>query len=153
MLSVIDIIRALSLLIEKKFPDFPVVDRDLDEGFPRPCYFIDIEGLVTENITNRLVKETADIEIDFFAQDIYEGFLRLLEVNGELVAALSEPLPITDMDGKVVAHVVFDDVRTEVIKADKSLMCSMTTELIQEIPETTDYPLVDTLEATIGVNE
>ena len=36
MLSVIDIIRALSLLIEEKFPDFPVVDRDLTEGFPRP---------------------------------------------------------------------------------------------------------------------
>ena len=48
MLSVIDIIRALSLLIEEKFPDFPVVDRDLTEGFPRPCYFIDVEGLVTE---------------------------------------------------------------------------------------------------------
>ena len=153
MLSVIDIIRALSLLIEKKFPDFPVVDRDLNEGFPRPCYFIDVEGLVTEKVTSALVKETADIEIDFFAEDIYECFLRLLDVNSELVKSLSEPLPIADMNGKVIAHVVFDDVRTEVIKADKSLMCSMTTELVQEIPDTNEYPLIDTLEADIGVNE
>ena len=120
MLSVIDIIRALSLLIEEKFPDFPVVDRDLTEGFPRPCYFIDVEGLVTENLTNRLIKETADIEISFFAEDIYEGFLRLLEVNSELVAALT---------------------------------FSMTTELIQGVPDGDTHPLIDTVEFEVGVNK
>lgn len=153
MLSVIDIIRALSLLIEEKFPDFPVVDRDLTEGFPRPCYFIDVEGLVTENLTNRLIKETADIEISYFAEDIYEGFLRLLEVNSELVAALTEPLPITDMNGETVAHVVFNDVRTEIIKADKSLTFSMTTELIQGVPDGDTHPLIDTVEFEVGVNK
>ena len=150
MLSVIDIIRALSLLIEEKFPDFPVVDRDLTEGFPRPCYFIDVEGLVTENLTNRLIKETADIEISFFAEDIYEGFLRLLEVNSELIAALTEPLPITDMDGETVAHVVFNDVRTEVIKVDKALICNLSTELVQEIEDNVELPLIEELEYKVN---
>ena len=89
MLSVIDIIRALSSCIESNFPDYPVVDRDLEEGFPRPCYFIDINSVVSESLTHKLVKDTADIEIDFLAEDIYKGFLNLLDVKNKLVKLFS----------------------------------------------------------------
>ena len=47
MYSVIDIIKALSLLIEERFPAYPVNDRDLTEGFDRPSYFIDVDRVET----------------------------------------------------------------------------------------------------------
>ena len=146
MLSVIDIIRALSSCIESNFPDYPVVDRDLEEGFPRPCYFIDINSVVSESLTHKLVKDTADIEIDFLAEDIYKGFLNLLDVKNKLVKLFSEPLALTDEGGNVIAHVVFNDVRTEVIKADKALICNLSTELVQEIEDNTELPLIEELE-------
>lgn len=146
MLSVIDIIRALSSCIESNFPDYPVVDRDLEEGFPRPCYFIDINSVVSESLTHKLVKDTADIEIDFLAEDIYKGFLNLLDVKNKLVKLFSEPLALTDEGGNVIAHVVFNDVRTEVIKADKALICNLSTELVQEIEDNVELPLVEELE-------
>ena len=152
MLSVIDIIRALSSCIESNFPDYPVVDRDLEEGFPRPCYFIDINSVVSESLTHKLVKDTADIEIDFLAEDIYKGFLNLLDVKNKLVKLFSEPLALTDEGGNVIAHVVFNDVRTEVIKVDKALICNLSTELIQEIEDNVELPLIEDLQANIDVN-
>ena len=150
MLSVIDIIRALSSLIESNFPDYPVQDRDLEEGFPRPCYFIDINSVVSESLTHKLVKDTADIEIDFLAEDIYRGFLNLLDVKNKLVTLFSEPLALTDEGGNVIAHVVFNDVRTEVIKADKALICNLSTELVQEIEDNVELPLIEELEYKVN---
>ena len=153
MLSIIDIIRSLSSLIESNFPDYPIQDRDLEEGFDRPCYFIDINSVVTESLTNKLVKETANIEIDFLSEDIYKGFLNLLDVKNELVILFSNPLPLTDEQGNSVAHVVFNDVRTEIVKADKALICTMTTELIQEIEDNVDLPLIEEIDLKVTVNE
>lgn len=150
MLSVIDIIRALSSCIESNFPDYPVVDRDLEEGFPRPCYFIDINSVVSESLTHKLVKDTADIEVDFLAEDIYKGFLNLLDVKNKLVKLFSEPLALTDEGGNVIAHVVFNDVRTEVIKADKALICNLSTELVQEIEDNVELPLIEELEYKVN---
>ena len=150
MLSVIDIIRALSSCIESNFPDYPVVDRDLEEGFPRPCYFIDINSVVSESLTHKLVKDTADIEIDFLAEDIYKGFLNLLDVKNKLVKLFSEPIALTDEGGNVIAHVVFNDVRTEVIKADKALICNLSTELVQEIEDNVELPLIEELEYKVN---
>ena len=150
MLSVIDIIRALSSCIESNFPDYPVVDRDLEEGFPRPCYFIDINSVVSESLTHKLVKDTADIEIDFLAEDIYKGFLNLLDVKNKLVKLFSEPLALTDEGGNVIAHVAFNDVRTEVIKADKALICNLSTELVQEIEDNVELPLIEELEYKVN---
>ena len=152
MLSVIDIIRALSSCIESNFPDYPLVDRDLEEGFPRPCYFIDINSVVSESLTHKLVKDTADIEIDFLAEDIYKGFLNLLDVKNKLVKLFSEPLALTDEGGNVIAHVVFNNVRTEVIKVDKALICNLSTELVQEIEDNVELPLIEDLQANIDVN-
>ena len=51
MYTVINVIKALSGLIETNFPEYPVNDRDIEEGFDRPSYFIDIEETVAENVT------------------------------------------------------------------------------------------------------
>lgn len=140
MLSVIDIIRALSELVEENFPDFPVNDRDLEEGFPRPSYFVDVDNIKGENITANHVKETAEIQLYFFAENIYSGFLELLDMKNELLSLLSEPLPLTE-DGKVLAHVVFNNVSVEISKADKALMCEMVSELIQSLPDRSEENL------------
>lgn len=152
MLSVIDIIRALSSTIESNFPEYPVVDRDVEEGFPRPCYFIDLNSVVSESLTHKLVKDTADIEIDFLAEDVYKGFLNLLDVKNKLVKLFSEPLALKDEAGQIIAHVVFNGVRTEVIKADKALICNLSTELVQEIEDNVDLPIIEDLQVNIEVN-
>ena len=153
MLSVIDIIRALTLLVESRFPSYPVVDMDVTEGFPRPSYFIGIDEVRGENVTSHYIRETADLSLYFLEEDVYTGFLKLLEMKNELLELLNEPLPLTDDGGNVLCHVVFNNVDVTVNKDDKSLICNMTSELIQERPNReADLPYIQDLVSTIGVD-
>ena len=149
MLSVIDVIKALTLLVESNFPSYPVNDRDLVEGFNRPSYFIDVDEVRGENVTSDFVKETADLSLFFFEEDIYSGFLKLLEMKNELLELLGKPLALTDENGNVVAHVVFNDVSVTISKADKALTCVMTSELIQKRADNeADLPYIEEIEMT-----
>ena len=149
MLSVINVIKALTLLVESKFPNYPVNDRDLTEGFDRPSYFIDIDEVRGENVTSELVKETADISLYFFEEDIYSGFLKLLDMKNDLLELLNNPLALTDDEGKIIAHVVFNDVSVTISKADKALTCVMTSELIQKRADhEADLPYIEEIEVT-----
>lgn len=154
MLSVIDIIRALTLLVESRFPSYPVVDMDVTEGFPRPSYFIGIDEVRGENVTSHYVRETADLSLYFLEEDVYSGFLKLLEMKNALLELLNEPLPLTDEQGNVLCHVVFNNVDVTVNKDDKSLICTMTSELIQERPDKeADLPVIEELESSIGLDK
>lgn len=145
MLSIIDIIRALSLLIGEKFPQYPVNDRDNTEEFPRPSYFIDVGDIIGEMATNGYTREKANIEIYFFTEDIYKGFIELLDMKNELLRVLSKPLEVTSEDGEYTAHVVFNDLTVTISKADKALRVDCESELIQAIPEL-DYPYNEYME-------
>lgn len=145
MLSIIDIIRALSLLIGEKFPSYPVNDRDMVEEFPRPSYFIDVGDIVTELATNGYTREKTQLEIFFFCEDIYQGFLNLLDMKNELFQVLSKPLKVTSEDGEMVAHVVLNNLTITISKVDKALKVECESELIQAIPEL-DYPYNEYME-------
>lgn len=145
MLSIIDIIRALSLLIGEKFPDYPVNDRDITEEFPRPSYFIDVGDIVTELATNGFTREKTQLEIFFFCEDIYQGFLQLLDMKNELIQVLSKPIKVTSEDGELTAHVVLNNLTITISKADKALKVEGESELVQAIPEL-NYPNYDYME-------
>ena len=135
MYTVINVIKALSGLIETNFPNYPVNDRDIEEGFDRPSYFIDIENTVAENITQYLIRESCDLKLYFFAEDNYHGFLALLQMRAQLLDLLRRPLRITNDDNKTVGHVLFTNVAAEVYKADKTLECTLASEWVQQRPD------------------
>lgn len=154
MLSVIDVIKALTLLVESEFPSYPVTDMDVTEGFPRPSYFIGIDEVRGENVTSHYVRETADLSLYFIEENIYQGFLKLLEMKNRLLELLNEPLPLRDDDGYVLCHVVFNDVSVTVNQDDKSLICTMTSELIQERADReADLPYIEDLETNFGTGD
>lgn len=156
MYTVINVIKALSGLIETNFPNYPVHDRDIEEGFVRPSYFIDIEETVAENVTQYLIRESCQLKIYFFAENNYHGFLNLLQMRASLLDLLRMPLPVTDDNNEVVGHILFTDVSAEVFKADKALECSLSSEWVQQRPESetsgpSNYNIED-LETNISVN-
>lgn len=136
MTSVIDVIRALSELIEKEYPNYPVVDYDVDEDFPRPSYFINVENVHTEWVATDYVQESSDLEITFFAENRYEGFLELLDMKNNLTKLLNEPLQLADN-----FYVTLLETTSEIFKADKVLTFSFTANIVNKIErnETDDY--------------
>lgn len=136
MTSVIDVIRALTELIEKEYPNYPIVDYDVDEDFPRPSYFINVENVNTSWVATDYIQESSDLEITFFAPDRYEGFLELLDMKNNLTVLFNEPLLVNNS-----YYVSLLETTSELFKADKVLTFSFTANIVNKVErkETDDY--------------
>lgn len=131
MLSVIDIIRALSELIENNYPNYPVIDMDVTEDYPRPGYFIDVDDVQTSWVANDYIKESSKLNIVFFAEDRYSGFLDLLDMKNNLTMLFDEPLLVENED--IQYYVSLLETTSDLFKTDKVLTFSVTTDLIQKV--------------------
>ena len=131
MLSVIDVIRALSEMIEVKYPQYPIIDMDVDENFPRPAYFIDVENIETSFIATDYIQESSTIKIVFFSTDNYKGFLELLDMKNNLLSMFDEPLYIHD--DTMEYYVTLHDTDSMLYKSDKVLEFTLHADLIQKV--------------------
>lgn len=147
MLSVIDVIRGLSDLISKEYPQYPVCDMDIDEDFPRPSYFIDVEDVATSWVASDYIKETSNIKIVFFAENRYEGFLDLLDMKNNLTLLFDEPLYISN--GEEDYYVSLLNTNSELYKSDKVLTFDITTDLIQKVNRVEAEPDMEELNVNI----
>ena len=135
MTSVIDVIRALSNLIEKEYPNYPVIDYDVDEDYPRPSYFIEVENVQTSWVAVDYLQESSDLQITFFAEDRYEGFLELLDMKNNLTQLFNEPLQLDN--GYYVSLL---ETTSEIFKSDKVLTFSFSVAIVNKVERTeTDY--------------
>lgn len=148
MLSVIDIIRSLSELIETNYPNYPVVDMDIDEDYTRPSYFIDVEDVQTSWVASDYIKESSTIKIVFFAQNRYEGFLDLLDMKNNLTVLFDDPLFVTD--GKTEYYVQMLTTDSDLYKQDKVLTFNIQADLIQKVERKENKPYMENLETNIN---
>lgn len=115
MITTIEIIKSLTIMIREIFPEYPVSDRDLNEGFDRPCCFITVDSMENDTI-GLYYADTDDVVITFFAERREVGFLSLLKIKNTLREKLNETLEISEF-----FHLTFDDVRHHFNKNDMVL--------------------------------
>lgn len=147
MLSVIDVIRGLTELISEKYPNYPVCDMDIDEDYPRPSYFIDVEDVNTSWVATDYIKESSNIQIVFFAENRYEGFLDLLDMKNNLTVLFDEPLYISDETSEYYVSLL--TTNSDLYKQDKVLTFNIQVELIQKIERVDNSPYMEQLECNI----
>lgn len=147
MLSVIDVIRGLSELISTEYPQYPVCDMDIDEDFPRPSYFIDVEDVATSWVASDYIKETSNIKIVFFAENRYEGFLDLLDMKNNLTVLFDNPLYISN--GEEEYYVSLLNTNSDLYKSDKVLTFDITADLIQKVNRVETEPNMEELNVNI----
>lgn len=148
MLSIIDVIRALSELIETKYPAYPVIDMDITEAYPRPGYFIEVEDVETNWVANDYIRESSNLKIIFFAAERYEGFLDLLDMKNNLTVLFDDPLYVTD--GKTEYYVSLLNTTSDLYKTDKVLEFALRADLIQKVERKETQPYMDELSTNIN---
>lgn len=148
MLSVIDVIRGLTELISEKYPNYPVCDMDIDEDYPRPSYFIDVEDVNTSWVASDYLKESSNIQIVFFAENRYEGFLDLLDMKNNLTVLFDEPLYISDETSEYYVSLL--TTNSDLYKQDKVLTFNIQAELIQKVERVDNSPYMEELECNIN---
>ena len=147
MLSVIDIIRGLSDLISKNYPNYPICDMYIEEDYPRPSYFIDVEDVQTNWEASDYLRESSNIKIVFFAENRYEGFLDLLDMKNNLTILFNDPLLVSD--GKTDYYVSLLNTNSELYKSDKVLTFDITADLIQKVERVENNPNMEELSVNI----
>lgn len=147
MLSVIDIIRGLTELISEKYPNYPVCDMDIDEDYPRPSYFIDVEDVNTSWVATDYIKESSNIQIVFFAENRYEGFLDLLDMKNNLTVLFDEPLHINDETSEYYVSLL--TTNSDLYKQDKVLTFNVQADLIQKVERVDNNPYMEELKCNI----
>lgn len=147
MLSVIDVIRGLTELISEKYPNYPVCDMDIDEDYPRPSYFIDVEDVNTSWVASDYLKESSNIQIVFFAENRYEGFLDLLDMKNNLTVLFDEPLYISDETSEYYVSLL--TTNSDLYKQDKVLTFNIQADLIQKVERVDNSPYMEELECNI----
>lgn len=148
MLSVIDVIRGLTELISEKYPNYPVCDMDIDEDYPRPSYFIDVEDVNTSWVATDYIKESSNIQIVFFAENRYEGFLDLLDMKNNLTVLFDEPLYISDETSEYYVSLL--TTNSDLYKQDKVLTFNVQAELIQKVERIDNSPYMEELKCNIN---
>lgn len=147
ILSVIDIIRALSELIESKYPTYPVVDMDIDEDYPRPSYFIDVEDVNTSWVATDYIKESSNLKIVFFAENRYEGFLNLLDMKNNLTMLFDDPIRVSDEKNEYYVKML--TTASDLYKQDKVLTFNIQADLIQKVERNETQPYMEHLDVNM----
>ena len=147
MLSVIDVIRGLTELISENYPNYPVCDMDIDEDYPRPSYFIDVEDVNTSWVATDYIKESSNIQIVFFAENRYEGFLDLLDMKNNLTVLFDEPLFISDETSEYYVSLL--TTNSDLYKQDKVLTFNVQADLIQKVERVDNSPYMEELKCNI----
>lgn len=131
MLSVINVIKSLSDLISLEYGEYKLIDYDVDEGFEKPCFFIGVEDVNTSWVASDYIKESSALEIVFFAENRYEGFLSLLDIKNNLTLLFDNPLYITDGKNEYYCQILTTD--SDLYKQDKVLTFNIQVDLIQKV--------------------
>lgn len=145
MVTIIDVIRKLSIDLQEKYPKYALKDRDLNDTIDRPCMFIDIDDMTSSMPAVGYVQDTNNLELYVFCEDLETGFLECLDRKNELLDYLGNPIEVTGEDDTYT--ILSDNLTCEISKADKALKISFTVDLIQELPQKDkDLPFMEELE-------
>ena len=143
MLSVIDIIRGLTELISEKYPNYPVCDYDISEGFEKQCFFIEAEDVKTDWVATDYLRETSNIKIVFFCENRYTGFLELLDMKNALTILFNDPLYISNEDKEYYVSLL--ETESDIFKQDKVLTFDIQASLIQKVERVDNSPYMEEL--------
>ena len=137
MRTEIDVVNSLTKMLEDNFSDIQMSDTDIEEGFKRPCFFIDVLDIDSTKI-GELLSDNIQIKLYYFAPKRTEGYLNLLEIKDKLRILLSDNIRFGAMsdDGTFLDGYDFvigaDDLQFHINQKDKTLECDFVVQLVEE---------------------
>lgn len=139
-MTVIENIRMVTAMLEE-LDGSPPITKDLREGFPRPCTYIEPTSTeLTGGAGGEEITEETDIRITYFGEETDTGYIDLLKFQNALSERLSMPI-IGDNFVVYPDGVSFDLDRDEMV-----LECEFSIITKQTISRDNDtIPLMDTL--------
>ena len=90
MTGFVDIQAAIVSKLRKIDPDVDVNSADVEEGFKRPCFFIDIVDVNVENLMDRIEEKEIEFDVVYFPKHPKKNQIDLLEMRDKLTKSFVE---------------------------------------------------------------
>lgn len=142
MITVIDVIRGISEMIEENFGE-PPTTKDITEGFDRPCTYVQPTDLSVSK-ESLLKWDEMSFQIIRFATSDYAGYLELLRYQAEFSELLINPIEIDE-----TFYIYPENVEFELRRDEMLLIVSFDINNFQVIEETEEHgssELMETLD-------
>lgn len=120
---------------------------DIDEDYPRPSYFIDVEDVNTSWVATDYIKESSNLNIVFFAENRYEGFLNLLDMKNNLTMLFDDPIRVSDEKNEYYVKML--TTASDLYKQDKVLTFNIQADLIQKVERNETQPYMEHLDVNM----
>ena len=112
MLGISKVIVAIKKKLKKAFPKIEVQMQDIEEGFKRPSFFIELANIKSKDFMKNFKDNSLTVRIIYFPSHPHKNQLELLKMMDELDKIFIED-NILELDV---------DFRTEIYEADKNIV-------------------------------
>ena len=88
-----NVIKALTLLLNAKYPESKINNKEIKSPV-RPCGFIKLITAKRQRLSEAYTQTTIALDVIYFAESRYQGYLDLVKKQGELSALFDNPLKV-----------------------------------------------------------
>ena len=128
MITITDVIRAVSGMVERLFGE-PPTSKDITEGFERPCTYVHTTGTDVDR-PGDMRHDVIHLQIVRFAERSYMGWAELLRYQEALTMALLDPIPV---DGMFFLYP--EDVSVDLRRDEMAMFADFSVENFQLLPD------------------
>ncbi|MGL5717394.1 MAG: phage tail terminator family protein [Paraclostridium sp.] len=146
MTSFLEIQSAIVSKLSKIAPEVDVNSSDVEEGFKRPSFFIDMLDVDVENLMDKFQERELEFDIIYFPKHPKKNQIDLLEMREILTKAFVEEKYFNITDDLVV-----EATEVKIFEIDKVLHCEFKIFISEEYLREYEYNMEE-LEFKEGIN-
>lgn len=146
MTSFLEIQSAIVSKLSKIAPEVDVNSSDVEEGFKRPSFFIDMLDVDVENLMDKFQERELEFDIIYFPKHPKKNQIDLLEMREILTKAFAEEKYFNITDDLVV-----EATEVKIFEIDKVLHCEFKIFISEEYARTYEHNMEE-LEFKEGIN-
>ncbi len=134
MTKFIDVQAAIVSKLRKIDPEVEINSSDIEEGFKRPCFYVDILNGKVNNLMDKFQEKNLEFDILYFPKHPKKNQIDLLEMRDKLTESFVENSYFNIMDDLVVQATDVD-----IFEVDKVLHCKFNIFISEEYVRTYEH--------------
>ncbi len=143
MIILTDLITVINNALATKFPTVNRLSTDIEEGFDRPAFFVDIDNHNKSMLGEVLKDVNLTVRIYYFSSSKYKNRLELLNMIENL-----NSLFLTNLKINEDLYIPIDEINSTITE-EKVLVVDFDVRYVYEVAEDDDFDLIENLELNI----
>lgn len=143
MITLKDLITVINTNLETKFPNINLLSTDIEEGFDRPAFFVDIDNHNKSMLSEVLKDVNLTIRIYYFSSSKRKNRIEVIDMMEDL-----KDLFLTTLKINEDFYIPIDEVNSTITE-EKVLLVDFDVRYVYEVPEDEDLELIENLEINI----